>query len=218
MHTPRPPGSATAADVVAQRISRVMLAPCRRLPRQLIARACSYNSFSRISAADSSALRHLHQPTHAEQHRLDSPRFVATATGNGSNGAPLDSNGTSDDHAPLSSADAVPLDGQPQSSTSALAARCVPCEGVPASANLCTCVIVKLMTYTDLYGRCTCSWPDRNLARRYGLSNEMLQSVMDMPHSQAQTMEQVWRHCFLTCHVCLAELCVLTLLRGFRGN
>lgn len=32
---------------------------------------------------------------------------------------------------------------------------------------------------------------DRNLARKYGLSEDMLRNVMDMPHSQAQTMEQL---------------------------
>lgn len=44
-----------------------------------------------------------------------------------------------------------------------------------------------------------CSLIDRNLARKYGLNNEMLRSVMDMPHSQAQSMEQVRRRFVNAC-------------------
>lgn len=55
------------------------------------------------------------------------------------------------------------------------------------------------IVYQQKNGSCSCRWFDRNLARQYGISNEMLQSVMDMPHSQAQSMEQVSCRVLTTC-------------------
>jgi hypothetical protein len=178
--------------VDAHRVSHVMLAHCRRLPRHIILQACSYASHAR-GCTGSEALIYLHKPTHIGQCRAASPRVCASSANGSPSGAPPNGNGASGGDALQPSADAVQLNGQPLPPSLASAARYASfCQNLPDFAVLVVVVwesAITMLQSSDAH--CTCSWPDRNLARKYGLSNEMLQSVMDMPHSQAQTMEQV---------------------------
>ena len=194
MHTLRPQRLIKAADVEAQLPPHVMLAKCRRLPSHLILRACGYASLGRLPAAASAQLHHLHHPNIFEQRRVPSLRCHATGSG-GSNGSQPNRNGASADSTPLSPDDVTQPDGQPQSSSSNAAAD-APRWDITADDSWLT----SQHGVSAINGYRSCRWFDRNLARQYGISNEMLQSVMDMPHSQAQSMEQV------RCHI-LSQTC-----------
>jgi hypothetical protein len=194
MHTLRLHSLIRAADVEATRPPHVMLASCRRLPSHLILRACGYASVGRLPAAASAQLHHLHHPNKFEQRRVTSLRCHATGS-RGSNGSQPDRNGKPADSTPLSPDDVTQPDGQPQPSPSNAAAD-APRWDITADDNWLT----SQHGISAMNGHRSCRWFDQNLARQYGISNEMLQSVMDMPHSQAQSMEQV------RCHV-LSQTC-----------
>jgi hypothetical protein len=81
------------------------------------------------------------------------------------------------------------------------------CQGV--TSQQLTVDALANMVYQQKDEYCSCRWFDRNLARQYGISNEMLQSVMDMPHSQAQSMEQVGCRVLKTrCAWVIVQACV----------